>query len=101
MRVNDTVTIVQQGKHWAERVTSVRVMEMQGLYSPHTVDGDIVVDYILSSSHTFECPPSLANVLLLPFRVLFYLGMSKSVPGILDQGSALLIGLSELAGVSG
>ena len=64
-------------------------------------DVDIVVDYILSSSHTFECPPSLANVLLLPFRVLFYLGMSKSVPGILDQGSALLIGLSELAGVSG
>lgn len=42
-----------------------------GLYNPHTLHGDIVVDGVLSSTYTTAVQPSVAHVLLAPLRSVF------------------------------
>lgn len=63
------------------RVVSVRrnVFE-RGLYNPHTLTGDIVVDGFLASTYTTAVEPTLAHALLAPFRGAFSaLGLFTSV----------------------
>lgn len=42
-----------------------------GLYNPHTLDGDIVVDGFAVSTYTVHVPPRAAKTLLSPVRALF------------------------------
>lgn len=47
-----------------------------GLYNPHTMSGDIVVDGVLTSTYTNKVHPKLAHALLYPLRQLYTLGIS-------------------------
>lgn len=63
----------------------------QGLYNPHTLAGDIVVDGIRTSSYTTAVEPTVASALLSPLRALFHAtGRSTA---LLDGGSARLAAL--------
>lgn len=45
-----------------------------GLYNPHTMDGDIVVNGIRTSTYTDAIHPTMAHALLAPIRALYTLG---------------------------
>jgi len=70
-------------------VTSVSTAWAEGLYNPHTMDGDIVVDGILTSTYTSDISPSLAHAALWPVRMLHTLGQDV-VGHAFDSGSELL-----------
>jgi len=59
----------------ADAVQSVRVEKVSkvrdvGLYHPHTLSGDMVVDGFLVSTYSTLMPPALAHTLLSPLRAL-------------------------------
>ena len=59
--------------------TFVRVMRIEssirtGLFNPHTLQGEIVVDNILVSCYTDVLPVATAHSLLVAFRALYNLG---------------------------
>lgn len=53
-------------------VTAVRRTTKMGLHNPHTVHGDIVVNGVLASTFTSTVHPSLAKILLSPFRLMYH-----------------------------
>jgi hypothetical protein len=60
-----------------------------GLFNPHTMDGDLVVDGIHTSIYTAAIAPSLAHSILWPIRMLFSLGLDV-LNGSFDQGSEFI-----------
>ena len=60
-----------------------------GLYNPHTMDGDIVVDGTVTSTYTAAVAPSLAHAVLWPVRMLYALGVDV-LSGVFDEGSELI-----------
>lgn len=48
----------------------------QGLYNPHTMSGDVVVDGILTSTYTGAVHPKLAHALLFPLRKMYEAGLT-------------------------
>lgn len=46
------------------------LVELPGLYNPHTLDGDIVVDGVVVSTWTAAVPPAVASAALAPLRWL-------------------------------
>jgi len=70
-------------------VTSVEAAWADGLYNPHTMNGDIVVDGILTSTYTSDINPSLAHAALWPVRMLHSLGQNV-VGEAFHAGSELL-----------
>jgi hypothetical protein len=58
-------------------VTSVSMAWGEGLFNPHTIDGDIVVDGIVTSTYTTTVAPGLAHALLWPLRLLYSLGLAE------------------------
>jgi hypothetical protein len=58
------------------KVTAVKEAYAPGLYNPHTLNGDIVVDGVLTSTYTDAVDPTLAHALLLPLRQMYALGSS-------------------------
>eukprot|EP00042_Codosiga_hollandica_P043428 m.411307 g.411307 ORF g.411307 m.411307 type:complete len:246 (-) comp56552_c0_seq18:120-857(-) len=74
-------------------VTAVSSTTARGLYNPHTLSGDIVVNGIKTSAYTAAVAPGLAHGLLWPVRLLHTLGYDV-VNGAFDQGDALLLALS-------
>lgn len=73
-------------------VISVETVWEEGLYNPHTVDGDIVVDGILTSTYTMALEPRWAHALLWPIRALYNLGalMPTSLNAFADLGPKYL-----------
>jgi hypothetical protein len=63
-----------------------------GLYNPHTLQGDLVVNGILVSSYTSAVAPTLAHSMLWPVRMLYSLGYDI-FQGIFDEGSSLMTAL--------
>lgn len=59
------VEVVAVSEEWAE-----------GLYNPHTMHGDIVVDGILTSTYTETIHPTLAHGLLFPLRQMYKAGLT-------------------------
>lgn len=53
------------------QIVSLRYVKRRGLYNPHTMSGDIVVDGIRTSTFTKTVEPVLAESLLVPFRAGF------------------------------
>lgn len=53
-------------------VISVQTVSDVGLFNPHTLHGDIVVDGIHASTYTDAIHPRSAHVLLSPFRLGFH-----------------------------
>ncbi len=56
-------------------VTLATITRAKGLYNPHTLDGDIYVDGILTSTYTKSIAPDLAHAALWPLRMAYTHGM--------------------------
>lgn len=65
------------------RVRDVKRVQDVGLYAPHTMHGDIVVNRVVASSYTRAMHPYLAHALLWPARVLVRIGISEEPLGSL------------------
>ena len=65
---------------------AVRSARKTGLYNPHTLHGDIVVDGVLTSTYTAAFSPTLAHVALAPLRALYRAGVDIFK---VDVGAAL------------
>lgn len=77
VRIGDKLEL---GNSKTSAVTSVDVVVKQGVYNPHTILGNIVVDGILASTYTSAVQPCAAHSLLSPFRALFRsLGLSTTL----------------------
>ncbi|KAA8499926.1 Protein hedgehog [Porphyridium purpureum] len=55
----------------AAAVESILQTRQRGLYNPHTMQGDLLVNGFRASSYTHAVPPGLAHVMLGPVRVLY------------------------------
>jgi len=84
VRVGDNVTLGASGA--AAPVLAVRSARKTGLYNPHTLHGDIVVDGVLTSTYTAAFSPTLAHVALAPLRALYRAGVDIFK---VDVGAAL------------
>jgi Hint module len=96
--VGDKVVVVPAGAAVARSATVVDVslVKDRGLYNPHTVHGDVVVDGVVTSCLTSALPAPVANVLLVPFKALFAtVGAHPAVQGVND---AVLVALARLDG---
>jgi len=74
------------------RVVHLSLVRKDGLYSPHTLHGDIVVDSVRASSYTRLVPVIVTKTLLLPLRMLYQCG-ARSAFGLmrfLDDGAPRL-----------
>jgi hypothetical protein len=74
-------TVSKVSKQWAA-----------GLYNPHTLHGDIVVDGVQTSTYTQGIAPAVAHAALWPVRALFAAGVEVSADTF-AHGSELLIQL--------
>jgi len=72
--VGDRLTL---SKNNLVSITNVSKIKATGLFNPHTLDGDIVVDGVLTSTYTSAVHPSLAHVLLMPLRMLYTYGQTS------------------------
>ena len=84
VRVGDNVTLGASGA--AAPVLAVRSARKGGLYNPHTLHGDIVVDGVLTSTYTAAFSPTLAHAALAPLRALYRAGVDIFK---VDVGAAL------------
>lgn len=102
LRVNDglvSAELVKSGDHiltasngWAS-VSAVRVVRSSGLYNPHTVHGDIVVNGFVASTYTTAVPTRVAYGLLAPLRTLYSHGFvsEKLFGSFLSEGYRSLL----------
>jgi hypothetical protein len=67
---------VQTAAGAVANVTAVAREWTTGLYNPHTLHGDIVVDNVLTSTYTESVAPALAHALLFPVRALYRAGVT-------------------------
>lgn len=58
----------------AVKVSSVSNVKATGLFNPHTLQGDIVVNGIRTTTYTDAIHPTLAHALLAPARAMHTLG---------------------------
>lgn len=65
--VGDSLTLASGEK---ASVVAVEASTRTGLFNPQTVDGDIVVDGVLSSTYTTAVEPGFAHALLAPLRLI-------------------------------
>ena len=77
-----------------QQVTVVAVASetATGLYNPHTLNGDIMVNGVKTSTYTAAVAPGLAHAALWPVRMLYTLGYDI-VNGAFDEGSELVASL--------
>lgn len=66
---------VQSAEYGWVNVADMRVVRDRGLFNPHTLDGNIVVDGFIVSTYTTAVPRRVASMLLEPLRILYKLGM--------------------------
>ena len=71
VRVGETVTLADGS---AATVTAVAKEVAAGLYNPHTLHGDLVVDGVHTSTYTEGIAPALAHAVLWPVRALYQAG---------------------------
>lgn len=70
-QVGDLVDVVSGTKNQMEAILAIETVSKAGLYNPHTIDGDIVVNSIKASCYTSTVSPRLAHALLFPVRLAF------------------------------
>ena len=85
MQVGDSIE--ENGEHVA--VVAVATETATGLYNPHTLNGDIIVNGIKTSTYTAAVAPALAHAALWPVRMLYNLGYDI-INGAFDEGSELI-----------
>lgn len=72
VKVGSTVTL---GSGEADAVVRVGKTVASGLYNPQTVQGNVVVDGVLSSTYTTAVEPAFAHAVLAPLRFFNALGL--------------------------
>jgi hypothetical protein len=88
--VGDAITL-RDGARAA--VTKVHTTWAQGLYNPHTLHGDIVVNGVTTSTYTQGIAPALAHAALWPVRALYAAGLAIADTKTFAAGSQLLADL--------
>ncbi len=78
---------LQLGSGTVDRVASVVSRVGEGLYNPQTVNGNIVVNGVVSSTYTTAVEPTFAHAILAPFRFLNGLGLQLTA---LESGGGVL-----------
>lgn len=63
------------------RVKSISTTRDYGLFAPHTMHGDLVVNRIVTSSYTTAMHPVIAHVVLWPIRAFVHIGVAKEPLG--------------------
>jgi len=73
VQVGDFVTVFPSGSAISVRGTVVDTsrVERSGLYHPHTMHGDIIVNGVLVSCYAGLVRASLAHILMSPLRILY------------------------------
>ena len=66
-----------------QSVRAVRWVWKYGLYAPHTLQGDIVVNGVVASSYTALVPRYAAHALLAPVRAIVRAGVAREPLGYL------------------
>lgn len=56
-------------------ITSVQHVYERGLYAPHTIQGELIVNGVRVSCFTTAVPPTVASVALAPLRLLHHAGL--------------------------
>lgn len=69
-------------------VSSTERVYSWGLYAPHTLEGNLVVDGFRVSSYTAAVPPRLAHALLSPLRLL-YERVGLAAINVMDYGASV------------
>ena len=72
-------------------ITQISTIKAKGIYNPHTLTGDIVVDGYMTSTYTIAVPPSLAHALLWPARVLYSMTGLNALAPLHSHGLPLTI----------
>jgi hypothetical protein len=57
-----------------DAIVSKEIVTEMGLYNPHTLNGNIMVNGVLVSTYTTAVNPYVAHMLLFPVRVLYNIG---------------------------
>ena len=57
-----------------DQVVNIAWVAAQGLFNPHTLTGDIVVNGVRTSTYTKAMPVKLAHAILEPVRYLYSIG---------------------------
>jgi len=73
VKVGDTVVLANGT---STPVTAVGSLWGPGLYNPHTLHGDIMVDGVRTTTYTAAVHPKLAHALLSPLRMMYSAGLS-------------------------
>eukprot|EP00042_Codosiga_hollandica_P021702 m.77018 g.77018 ORF g.77018 m.77018 type:complete len:247 (+) comp50476_c0_seq1:93-833(+) len=89
LKVGDQVL---DGDGFSMTVLAVSSQQSTGLFNPHTLHGDIVVDGILTSTYTASIAPTLAHSMLWPVRMLYTLGIDTEKDSF-AQGSDVVTSL--------
>lgn len=82
VRLGDRLLKVESGAKALveDPVVSISKVCLQGLFNPHTVSGDIVIDGYMCSTYTVGVRPAFARTLLAPLRILYTtFGMSLEI----------------------
>jgi Hint module len=82
--VGDELTL---GNGETSAVTTVGSITGAGLFNPQTVNGNVVVNGVVSSTYTIAVEPNFAHAILAPFRLLNNFGFSFTA---LESGGGLL-----------
>lgn len=90
VRVGDII-VTANGEE--DSVAHVDTVRNDGLYSPVTLSGDLVVSGIKTSCYTAAVAPTLAHMALWPARFAYSLGYDI-INGAFDQGSELIASLT-------
>ena len=73
--------------HGACAVTSVEWVRARGLYAPHSVHGDLVVDGVVVSGYSTAIAPRAAEALLAPVRWAAAAGIREPLGRALYNGA--------------
>jgi Hint module len=69
------------------RVTTVNITSKRGLYNPHTLHGDIIVNNVRASTYTSAVDPKRAHLALSLFRTFYRITGSDVSAGLLHRGA--------------
>lgn len=87
VRVGDTL-ITNDGSNTAVIYVGRISNDAAGMFNPHTLHGDIVVEGILASTYTTAVPPVIAHAFLLPLRI-FHTLFGLTWRGLESDGNVL------------
>ena len=73
----------------ASAVVEVSSVVKAGLFNPHTLHGDVVVNGVVASTFTTAVPLKVTRALLAVPRALFRLGVSDPMFKAMDRGAPL------------